>query len=341
MRLRILLSAVVLAAFFTCTLASGPESGEFSLSVCRALSSLAELRILPKVATDKKQVALLDLCDVSSIPDDWKKLMAQTSIGDGPAAGSDKYVDPGMLRAYLCQFIDSQGGDSSQVQIHLPDKIVVTRQSVQLSQEQIEAIFRKFVVENAPWKPEDIVIQRINFTGLPVLPAGQMTYEVAPIQRERFVGNVSISVNFIVNGEKVRTLGVTGKVDVYQNVYHASRALRQNDVITPVDIDLQRINISDAPDRYVTQPDQALNKRLMRNIGLHQPITLKDVDKPLVLKRGDAVTIVYSQPGIHVTAKGQAKEDGTEGATIRISNINSKKTISCRVLDSETVQAVR
>ena len=341
MRVRILFSALVVAVFLTCTPAGGPESGRFFLTECLALSSLSELRVLPKVTTDKKQVTLLDLIDTSSLPDDWKKVMGETGVGDGPAAGSDKYVDPGMLRNYLCQFIDSQGGDSSHVQMRLPDRIVVSRQSVQVSQEEIEGIFRKFVMENAPWKPEDIVIQRISFSGLPSLPAGHMTYEVVPLQRERFIGNVSVSVNFIVNGEKVRTLGVTGKVDVYQNVYLASRALRQNDVVTPADLELQRINISEAPDRYITQPDQALNKRLMRNIGVHQPITLKDVDKPLILKRGDAVTIVYSQPGLHVTAKGTAKEDGAQGATIRIANINSNKIISCRVLDSETVQAIR
>lgn len=341
MKVRILLSALVVAVFLSTIPAGGPESESLFLTECLALSSLSELHILPKVTTDKKQVSLLDLLDTSNIPDDWKRLMGDVGIGDGPALGSEKYVDPGMLRNYLCQFIDSQGGESSRVQMHLPDKIVVSRQSVQITQEEIEGIFRKFVVENAPWKPEDIVIQRINFSGLPTLPVGQMTYEVVPSHRERFIGNVSVSVNFIVNGEKVRTLGVTGKVDVYQNVYLASRALRQNDVLTTADLELQRINISDAPDRYVTQPDQAMNKRLMRNIGIHQPITLRDLDKPLVLKRGDAVTIVYSQPGLHVTARGLAKEDGAQGATIRIANINSNKIISCRVLDSETVQAIR
>lgn len=338
---RILLSLVVFAVFLTCTVANGPESGRFSFSVCQALSNLTELRVLPQVATDKRQVALLDLCDSSNVPDDWKNLMARTNIGEGPALGSEKYVDPAMLRTYLCQFIDSQGADSSRVEIRLPDRITVTRQSVQLSDEQIEGIFRKFIMENAPWKPEDMVIRKVSYSGLPVLPTGKMTYEVIPAQRERFAGNVSISVNFIVNGEKVRTLGITGRVDVYQNIYHASRALKQNDIVTPADLELQRINITESPDDYVTRPDQALNNRIVRGVRLHEPITLKDVDKPLVLKRGDPVTIVYAQPGIHVTAKGLAKEDGAQGATIRISNVKSNKIISCRVLDSETVQAIR
>lgn len=341
MKFRILLPGAIIVSILSGIFSFTPTAGLFSLSTCRAVTSIEELQVLSRVETDKKQVSLLDLIDQSALPSDWKSAMSRVDVGEAPLPGADKYVDPGMMRSYLSRFIDSQGLDSSKVQIRLPDKIVVTRRSVQLSKDQIENIFRKFVLENASWKPEEMVIHGINSSGLLVLPTGEMTYEVVPNGHERFIGNVSLTVNVMVNGERVRSLGITGKVDVYQNVYHASRALKQNDVITPVDLDLQRINISDAPDRYVTQPDQALNKRLMRNVGIHQALTLKDLDKPLVLKRGDAVTIVYSRPGLQVTAKGQAKEDGTEGATIKISNVSSNRTVFCKVIDAQTVQATQ
>ena len=52
---------------------------------------------------------------------------------------------------------------------------------------------------------------------------------------------------------------------------------------------------------------------------------LKDLDKPLVLKRGDQVTIVYDEPGLQVTAKGQANADGGVGDTMAVVNVSSKK----------------
>jgi flagella basal body P-ring formation protein FlgA len=83
------------------------------------------------------------------------------------------------------------------------------------------------------------------------------------------------------------------------------------------------------------------NRRVLRNIGVHQPIELQNLDKPLVLKRGDPVMIVYDQPGIQVTAKGQANGDGGVGDSLSVVNVSSKKTIVCRVVDSQTVQAAR
>jgi flagella basal body P-ring formation protein FlgA len=303
------------------------------------LSQLTELHILERVMVRQKQVMLLDLISPHTLPESWKEAFGKHTIGDSPSVSSEKIVDPEQLRSYLTRFIESQGVDPSSITIQLPQGIVVTRESVQLSQEQIEGIYRKFVMDNAPWDTQDIVIQKVNSSGLTTIPAGELSFEVVPNQRERFIGNVGATINFFVDGEKVRTLNVMGKVEVYQNIVHAARAMRQNDVIAPKDIEFQRINISDGPDRYATHSDQVINKRLLRNVGLHQPISLKDLDKPLVLKRGDMVTIIYTQPGLKLTAKGEAKEDGAVGDSIRIDNINSKKTIYCRVIDSQTVQA--
>ena len=74
---------------------------------------------------------------------------------------------------------------------------------------------------------------------------------------------------------------------------------------------------------------------------MHQPIELKDLDKPLVLKRGDPVMIVFDQPGLQVSAKGQANADGGVGDTLAVTNVSSKKTVVCKVVDGQTVRATR
>ena len=268
--------------------------------------------------------------------------MGGLNIGDAPQAGSEKYIDPGQLRTYLVRLLDSYGINSSEVKFDIPDRIVVRRESTQITQEQIEEIFKKFVFENSPWKQEEINIQRVHFSGLPVIPTGKMTYEVtASSPKERFIGNVTATIDFYVNGEKARTLSVVGKVEVFGNAYLASRPLKQNQMISAADLEVQKINLTDAADRFATRLDQVENRRVLRNIGVHQPLELKDLDKPLVLKRGDMVKIVYDQPGLSVTAKGQVNADGGVGDTLAVTNVTSKKTIYCKVVDAQTVRAAR
>jgi flagellar basal body P-ring formation protein FlgA len=330
-------TAVLVVGLLVCT-----ACPIFGADTAGSAPALSELRILKNVAVRQKQVYLADICDPDTLPTEWRAIAANLNIGEAPSAGSEKFIDPGQLKAYLAKLLNSQGVGPAEVKLDIPDRIVVRREAVQITQEQVEDIFKKFISDNSPWKQQEVVIQRVHFSGLPLVPVGQMSWEVVPSSpKERYIGNVTANIEFYVNGEKVRTLGVAGRVEVFNNVYLASRPLRQNDIIAPADLELKRVNITDSADRFATRPDQVENRRVLRNIGVHQPIELQNLDKPLVLKRGDPVTIVYDQPGIQVTAKGQASADGGVGDSLSVVNVSSKKTIVCRVVDSQTVQAAR
>jgi flagella basal body P-ring formation protein FlgA len=311
-------------------------------SAWSALEPITEIRVLSNITVNHKDVSLVEICDPETLPGEWKSIMDGLNIGDAPPAGSEKFIDPGQLRTYLVRLLDSYRINSAEVKFDIPDRIVVRREATQITQESIEEIFKKFVLENSPWKREDINIQRVRFSGIPLIPTGKMTYEVtASSAKERFIGNVTATVDFYVNGEKVRTLGVAGKVEVSGNVYLASRPMKQNEMISEADLEVHKMNLTDAADRFATRLDQVENRRVLRNLGVHQPLELKDLDKPLVLKRGDQVKIVYEEPGLSVTAKGQVNADGGVGDTLAVTNVESKKTIHCKVVDAQTVSAAR
>jgi flagella basal body P-ring formation protein FlgA len=169
-----------------------------------------------------------------------------------------------------------------------------------------------------------------------------MTYEVTGSPaKDRMIGNVTATVDFYVNDEKVRTLGIVGKVEVYGDVYLAARPMKQNEMLSQADLEVHKMNLTDAVDRFATRLDQVEDRRVLRSLGLHQPLELKDLDKPLVLKRGDQVKIVYEEPGLSVTASGKADADGGVGDTLAVTNVSSNKTVHCKVVDSRTVTASR
>jgi flagella basal body P-ring formation protein FlgA len=328
----LLILAVVLAAAM-------PVAG--GGSAWSATTAITDIRVLRNVTVTQKDVSLIDICDQETIPAEWKVIMGGLNIGDAPQAGSEKFIDPGQLKAYMIKLLDSYGVNSSDVKFDIPDKIIVRREATQISQEQVEEIFKKFVLENSPWKHEEMNIQRVHFSGIPSIPTGKMTYDIKVSPKERFIGSVTATIDFFVGDEKARTLVVTGKVEVFGNAYLAAHPLKQNQIVTEADLEVQKINLTEAADRVATSLDQVESRRVLRNVGLHQPLELKDLDKPLVLKRGDIVKIVYEQPGLSVTAKGQVNADGGVGDTLAVTNTTSQKKIFCKVLDAQTVRAVR
>jgi flagella basal body P-ring formation protein FlgA len=313
--------------------------GELS-SLCRAASAAGRVEILSHVTVEGKRVTLLDLCDQTDMSEEWKALLAKDDLGAAPPPGSEKFIQSEPLQSHIQRYLASRGHDSSQITIYVPERIIVASKSIEVPKEQIESIYRTFVLSKAPWNPRDVEIRGIYFPGTIQLPSGEMTFEVEAAPRERFAGNVTITIHFLINGERERSVRVAGKVDLFQKVVHAARPLKRGEIVSDLDIMLEKVNISEGPDRFAAQPDQVVGKRLVRDVGSHQPVNVEDIDQPLAFKRGSPVTIVYANGGLRLTAKGQAREDGIIGSTVRITNVMTKRTIVGLVVDESTVQAI-
>ncbi|MDR3570028.1 MAG: flagellar basal body P-ring formation chaperone FlgA [Syntrophobacteraceae bacterium] len=305
-------------------------------------SPLSHIRILGSVMVRDRNVSLLQICDAASLPEKWKSILQTQDIGEAPPVGSQKFVDPAQLRSYLVTLLNSRGIKAESVKLDIPAKIIVTRESTNVSQKWVEDVFKKYVMENTAWNRSDITIDNVRFSGIPVIPTGTLTYSIRPVTpKQRLTGNVNISVDLYVDQEMVRSLDVLGHVEVFENVYFASRPLRRDDMITAADLEMHRMNVTDSINRYATLPDQVENRRVIYEVGVHQPLELRDLDKPLIIKRGDPVRIVFEAPGLMVSAKGRANGDAGFGDTVAVTNSSSTKTIYCKVVDSQTVKAVQ
>ena len=92
---------------------------------------------------------------------------------------------------------------------------------------------------------------------------------------------------------------------------------------------VQRDVIVDAADLIGRVPRHSLRaETLIRNA---------DVRRPVMVSRGSIVTIVMRRPGMLLTAKGRALDEGSKGDTIRVSNSQSSIVIDVRVIGTNTV----
>ncbi len=70
---------------------------------------------------------------------------------------------------------------------------------------------------------------------------------------------------------------------------------------------------------------------LRRSLRRGQPVRRGQVQWPRLVRRGDVVTLVFSRPGLILTALGRALEDGAEGQIIRLVNLDSERPLRGRV----------
>ena len=116
------------------------------------------------------------------------------------------------------------------------------------------------------------------------------------------------------------------------------RPLGRHKPITEDDIKLQKMDLARLPSGAITDPDAVLGKRTKRAIGAQTVLRANLVELPPLVKRGDMVMIVAESDGLLITALGQVKKKGRRGERIPVINLDSKKVLYARVLDSNTVK---
>jgi flagella basal body P-ring formation protein FlgA len=74
--------------------------------------------------------------------------------------------------------------------------------------------------------------------------------------------------------------------------------------------------------------DRAVGMQARRQLRAGQALRVADLARPDLVQRDQNVTLIYETPGIYITVRGKAMENGTEGDVVSVTNLQSKRTVS-------------
>ena len=82
---------------------------------------------------------------------------------------------------------------------------------------------------------------------------------------------------------------------------------------------------------------RAVGMQMRKGLRAGQPLRVADLGKPDLVQKDDNVTLIYEAAGIYLTARGKAIDNGTEGDTVTVLNLQSKRTITGTVVGRDQV----
>jgi len=88
-----------------------------------------------------------------------------------------------------------------------------------------------------------------------------------------------------------------------------------------------------------TKIDEVKGMQTRRMLAAGQPFRSDDVRRPIVITKGQTVTMQFIVPGVELTAMGRAMSEGGIGDTVTIQNPVSYRMISGTVVAPGTVRA--
>jgi flagella basal body P-ring formation protein FlgA len=88
-----------------------------------------------------------------------------------------------------------------------------------------------------------------------------------------------------------------------------------------------------------TKIDEVKGMQARRMLSAGQPFRGEDVRRPIIVTKGQTVTMQFIVPGVELTAMGRAMSEGGIGDTVTIQNPASYRMISAVVIAPGTVRA--
>ena len=106
-----------------------------------------------------------------------------------------------------------------------------------------------------------------------------------------------------------------------------ARNVERNEILKSSDVMVERRPKAEVGTDAAAR-DRAVGMQARRQLRAGQAIRAADLAKPDLVQRDQNVILIYEAPGIYLTMRGKALENGTEGDVVSVMNLQSKRTIS-------------
>ncbi len=303
---------------------------------CMLLSSLCfslEIKVKNTAKINGETVSLGDIASFQPSDDIRVDRLKAIEISASPAPDTIRKIEKELIMYRVAALIK---GDRD-ITINMPESIMVERDSQVISGKTLEKIFTNYVLENSPWDQDQVVFENINTPSSIAFPMGKLDWEITEKQNNNFSGNLSITVEFYLDGESQRKIVLSGKLGIIKDVVKAARTINKGEIISSKDIILVTEKGKNNNKNSITSIEDIIGKRAIRRIQADQLICDSMVMVPPAIEKGARIMIKAENDDLIITASGKALEEGGLGDQIRVMNIVSGKEIIATVKRSDLV----
>jgi len=206
--------------------------------------------------------------------------------------------------------------------------VVVYRGATKLNRDQLAGLVRKTLVErNAALEADKLDIRLIQAPD--EVLADPKVHD--PIRVDRlewsassghFTLHASVAVEF--GTERLILSGIaTEMIDIVALV----QPVRRGDILRENDVDVLRLPRNKVPAGALSDADEIVGKQARTNIRANAPLSRKDFQHPVLIERGEKITVVFEMPGMKLTSRAQAMDDGAKGDVIDVMNLQSRRIV--------------
>ncbi|MFW5733491.1 MAG: flagellar basal body P-ring formation chaperone FlgA [Oceanidesulfovibrio sp.] len=263
--------------------------------------------------------------------DHWEKLAATRLWPSPEADGGPMAVN----RDKLQQALDHYLGGTAQLCL-LPDRLVLRRGGTLLSQDQLAAIVVKTLTPKARALGGDFAFRDYRIPESHFLKDSTNTLDIALDDERIEPGRVTFKfVETDLRGETVQRISASVFLDCFRDVMVAAATIDRDEPLTPDKVTMRRMNAA-----YLkSEPWDGRGGpwRVTRPVGENQPLYKDEIEALPLVRKGEAVELVFEGAFVKLKVLAEALEDAGPGEAVRVRNMQSQREVYAKVRDAHTV----
>ena len=214
------------------------------------------------------------------------------------------------------------------------EQVVIRRAASSIDRFDIQAALQKKLAEEVKGKKFETELQDrtlgFNVPGNAdkTINVEQLSYDVA---KGTFKAVVAAAAAPDVKKE------VKGKLYAIAQVPVLNAPFRQGDVISAADVDMIEMREADISQSTIVDAHKLIGQTPRHAITALKPVMTADIQSPLMVKKGETVTMVLKSNIMSLTAQGKALENGAAGDVVHVMNTSSKQVVDAVVTGAQVV----
>jgi flagella basal body P-ring formation protein FlgA len=209
--------------------------------------------------------------------------------------------------------------------------------AVMLTPDKVAAALHRHAASYSSWQAENLEIRVLPFQPIP-LPEGAVTLRVVRPANGIAPGQQNFLIVAESAGKEHARLWVKAELRVFAEVVVASQPLTAQEIVKHGDVRLERRDISGLQARPFARMDDVIGQQVARSIAVNETLTQNKLERPTVMRRGSAVTLIYETGTLRVETPGVAEENGRTGELVQVKNPSSGKLLRGKVIDGRMVR---
>jgi len=133
-------------------------------------------------------------------------------------------------------------------------------------------------------------------------------------------------------------LNISAEVTQSTMAVVANRALLRGTMLTADSLSLEPVSARLGEGNFAARLEEVVGQELQIPLAAGQPIDLRQVRRPLLVKRGGPVLVIAWAAGVKVKTNGRVMSDGAQGDLVEVQSTDGKERYMARVVEARTVE---